>query len=397
MSDRVVTLRILAVRSGFAVGRIFPIRRRVVLATSHANRLGGNLAFIRDELARRTPAEQVVVLAFRHRPGVRGRVAALWHAMRSGFHLATARAFIVDDYFFAMYVIHPRPGTVRVQVWHAAGAFKKFGYSVLDRSFGADQALVEQVPIHANYDLCLVSAAAIAPHYAEAFRLPLDRFTSRVGIPRTDLFADVTRRARVEADVRRRYGIPDGRRVVLYAPTFRGDSVLAARDDALLDLHRLAAVIGDDHVVLMRLHPFVRGRATVGADLAGFAIDVTGHPDINELMLVSDVLVSDYSSAIFEFALLGRPIAFLAPDHVAYVGERGFYLDFPADLPGPVFETTAALADHLRAGTFDTARVEAFARASFDLADGRASERFVDLVVRPALDGRQPEVPRVGG
>jgi CDP-glycerol glycerophosphotransferase (TagB/SpsB family) len=82
---------------------------------------------------------------------------------------------------------------------------------------------------------------------------------------------------------------------------------------------------------------------------------------------------------------------------VAYVGERGFYLDFPADLPGPVFETTASLADHLRAGEFDTARVEAFARASFDLADGRASERFVDLVVRPALEGRQPEVPRVGG
>ena len=150
MRDPVVTLRILAVRSGFAAGRLLPIRRRVVLATSHADRIGGNLAFIRDELARRTPAEQVVVLAFRHRPGVRGRVAALWHAMRSGFHLATARAFIVDDYFFALYVIHPRPGTVRVQVWHAAGAFKKFGYSVLDRSFGADDALVEQLPIHAQ-------------------------------------------------------------------------------------------------------------------------------------------------------------------------------------------------------------------------------------------------------
>ena len=148
--------------------------------------------------------------------------------------------------------------------------------------------------------------------------------------------------------------------------------------------------------MLLRLHPFIRRRAPLDPDLAGFAIDVSDHPDINELMLVSDVLVTDYSSVIFEFALLGRPIAFLAPDREAYVGERGFYLDFPADLPGPVFETTAALAAYLRAGTFDTARVRAFAGASFDLADGRASERFVDLVVRPALDGRQPEVPRVG-
>lgn len=396
MRGLVITLRILAVRSGFAVGRILPIRRRVVLATSHADRLGGNLAFIRDELARRSPAEPVVILAFRHRPGVRGRVAALWHALRSGFHLATARVFIVDDYFFALYVIHPRIGTTRAQVWHAAGAFKRFGYSVLDRSFGADEALVERVPIHANYDLCLVSAAAVAPHYAEAFRVPLDRFTSGIGIPRTDLFFDDARRALAAAEVRRRYRIPAGRRVVLYAPTFRGDSVTAARYAEHLDLRALADVIGDDHVVLLRLHPFVRRQATLGPDLAGFAVDVSDHPDINELMLVSDVLVTDYSSVIFEFALLGRPIAFLAPDREAYVGERGFYLDFPADVPGPVFETTTALAAYLRAGTFDTGRVEAFARASFDLADGRASERFVDLVVVPVLDGRQPAVPRVG-
>ena len=395
MTGLVITLRILAVRSGFAVGRLLPVRRRVVLATSHADRPGGNLAFIRDELGRRTPSEPVLVLAFRHRPGVRGRAAAFWHALRSGFHLATARVFVVDDYFFAMYVIHPRPGTFRVQVWHAAGAFKKFGYSVLDRSFGADEALIERVPIHANYDLCLVSAAAIAPHYADAFRAPLDRFTSGVGLPRTDLFFDDARRARAEADVRLRYGIPAGRRVVLYAPTFRGDSVIAARDADHLDLRALADVIGDDHVVLLRLHPFVRRRAFPARDLSGFVIDVSDHPDVNELMLVSDILVTDYSSVIFEFALLGRPIAFLAPDRREYVGERGFYLDFPADLPGPVFETTTALAAYLRAGTFDTERVQAFANVSFDLADGRASERFVDLVVRPALDGGRPTVSRM--
>jgi len=391
----VVTLRTWLVRVGFAAGRILPVRRRVVLATSHADRLDGNLAFIRDELGRRTPPVPVAVLAFRHAPGVRGRVAAMVHAVRSGFQLATARVFVVDDYFFALYVIHPRPGTIRVQVWHAAGAFKKFGYSVLDRSFGADEALVERVPIHANYDLCLVSAAAIAPHYADAFRLPLDRFTSRVGIPRTDLFFDESRRARAEAEIRRRYGIPTDRRVVLYAPTYRGDSVTAARFAEHLDLRALADAIGDDHVLLLRLHPFIRRRAALAGDLSGFALDVSDHPDINELMLVSDVLVTDYSSTIFEFALLGRPIAFLAPDREAYVGERGFYLDFPEDLPGPVFETTTALAAYLRAGTFDTARVEAFAAASFDVADGRASERFVDLVVLPGLDDRQPTVPRV--
>jgi CDP-glycerol glycerophosphotransferase (TagB/SpsB family) len=114
-------------------------------------------------------------------------------------------------------------------------------------------------------------------------------------------------------------------------------------------------------------------------------IDASDHPDMNELMLVSDVLVTDYSSAMYEFALLERPMAFFAPDHAAYERERGFYLDWPGDLPGPVFGTTEDLAGWLRGEAFDLDRVRAFRASAFDVADGRATARFVDEVVLPAL------------
>ena len=164
--------------------------------------------------------------------------------------------------------------------------------------------------------------------YAEAFRQPLERFVSRLGIPRTDVLFGEERIARVTADIRRRYAIPDGRRVILYAPTFRGDNVIDARFSDDLDLGRLRDVLGDDHVVLVRLHPFIRTRAPIGPELAGFAIDVSDHQDINELLLVSDLLITDYSSVIFEYSLLGRPMVFFAPDHEAYERERGFYFDY---------------------------------------------------------------------
>ena len=115
----------------------------------------------------------------------------------------------------------------------------------------------------------------------------------------------------------------------------------------------LREALGDDHVLLVRLHPFVRSRTAIGPELEGFAIDVSDHPDINELMLVSDVLVTDYSSAIYEFALLGRPMVFFAPDYEAYEAERGFYFDYRTGVPGPIFETSEALAAYLRAGEFD--------------------------------------------
>jgi CDP-ribitol ribitolphosphotransferase len=120
--------------------------------------------------------------------------------------------------------------------------------------------------------------------------------------------------------------------------------------------------------------------------LRGFVIDVSDYPEVNELMLVSDVLVTDYSSVVFEFALLKRPMAFFAPDTNTYEEERGLYFDYRATMPGPVFERTEDLAEYLREGVFDVARVEAFARTWFDVADGHASERFVDRIVLPALE-----------
>ncbi len=390
MSAAIVRLRTWAVRLGFAIGSLRAPGARVVLATSHQAELSGNLAYLQDELAARRPPIPVTVMAFRHERGVLGRVRAIAFAARAGYHLAAARAFVVDDYFFPIYVIRPRPGTVRLQVWHAAGAFKKFGYSVLDRSFGADEAFVRRVAIHGNYSLALVSSMAVAPFYAEAFGQPVELFASRYGLPRTDLFADAGRRERALARLRATYGLPDGRRIVLYAPTFRGDSVGKARYDDLLDLRVMHDVLGDDHAVLLKLHPFVRTALEIPPDLAAFAIDASADPDLNELMLVADVLVTDYSSAIYEFSLLGRPIAFLAPDEDAYERERGFYLDFPGDLPGPVFATTAELAAAIRANAFDPERVRAFATASFDVVDGRATARIVDEVLVPALRGESP-------
>jgi CDP-glycerol glycerophosphotransferase (TagB/SpsB family) len=294
---------------------------------------------------------------------------------------------VLDDYFFPLYVVQPRRGTTVIQAWHACGAFKRFGYSVVDKTFGADARLLRRVRIHRNYDVCLVSALAIAPHYAEAFDQPLSVFRADLGIPRTDVLFGPERIERVVAALRHRYAIPAGKRVVLLAPTFRGASVGSARADGLPDWHALQAALADDHVLLVRLHPFVREALVIDRTLDGFLTDVSDHPDINELLHVADVLVTDYSSVIFEYALLGRPMVFFAPDLEAYEQERGFYFDYRRGVPGPVVGTTAELAAAIRDPGPDVAAVHAFATRSFDVADGGATTRVIRELVRPALDG----------
>lgn len=383
--SRLDTVRTILVRVGFAIGRRTPLRPRVLLATAHAGRIGGNLVWIRDELRRTHPEVAIVEFAQAAPRGWWQLVRVAIHMLRAGYLLATARLSVVDDYFFPMYVIGPRSGTEFVQVWHACGALKRFGYSLGDRSFGAGARRSGSIAIHSTYDLCLVSAERFAPFYAEAFGLPIERFTARLGIPRTDLFFDAARSAEAVARVRAKYRIPLDRRVVLFAPTFRGDHITQARSPDQLDLHALRRALGADHVVLLRAHPFVGRWALEGGDLAEFVIDVSDHPDVNELLLMGDVLVTDYSSVLFEFALLGRPVAFFAPDLASYEGERGLYVDYASFVPGPVFSTTEALADHLRKGDADPERIRRFAAESFDIADGHASARFVEEVVLPAV------------
>ncbi len=378
-------MRTAVVKTGFAIGRLRPLSREVVFATARSSDLTGNLAFIRDELERRDPPIPYVILGYRGHGAWHSRLAALIHNLRAGYRLATARLFIVDDYFFPIYVVHPRPETTIVQTWHASGAFKKIGWSVLDKRFGADLGLVARVAIHSNYDICLIGSKEAAGHYAEAFHEPLDRFVTDIGIPRTDILFGEEKTAPIAASIRARYRLPAGKRVILYAPTFRGENVTDATSPTDLDLRLLHRVLGADHVILLRLHPFVRQAQAIPPELAEFAIDASDHPDIDELMLVSDVLVTDYSSAIYEFSLLGRPMAFFAPDHADYEGERGFYFDYQSGVPGPIFETTRDLAQYLRAGQFDLERVARFRAESFEVADGHASERFVDRIVVPAL------------
>ena len=395
----VVWLGIVVVRLGFAVGRIRPVRPEVVLAGAGRAHAGGNLFHIRRELERRTPPIPVRFVTYRTRPGLRGRIAGAWEALRAGYYLGLARMCIVDNSFFPMDATTPRAGTIRVQVWHAAGAFKKFGYSALDVASGPDPEASRVLPIHSSYDLCLVSSGAAIVHYMDGFHLPRDRFTSALGLPRTDIFFDEGQRARAVDAIRRRYALPAGRRILLFAPTFRGDPVLDAWYEDSLDLAAMREMLTPDWLLLLRLHPLVRDTARLAPDLAGFVVDVSDWPDMNELMFVADLLVTDYSSAIFEFALLERPMAFFAPDLDAYERERGFYFDYRSGVPGPVFETTRDLAAYVAAGRFDTGRVRAFAREWFDVADGHASERLVDRVVLPALHGEpvrlevEPEDP----
>lgn len=352
--------------------------RHLFLSDSHDGFVG-NFAFLRAELLRRSPDAEIIGVFKRSLGAPRP-----WRdRMRLPYLMATSRTITLDDFYPLIYPIPLRPDTRLIQVWHAAGAFKQVGHSRVGLPGGpAADSL-----IHRNYTDVPVSSEAVRADYAEAFGIPLDRVRA-LGVPRTDAFFDGERCARVRAEIRSRMGVADDKRLVLFAPTFRGSGQLTAYADDTADWSAIARALGPGHRVAVRRHPFTQQTA---GPLPEGIIDGSGG-DMNDMLLATDVLVTDYSSSIFEFALLRRPFVLFVPDLEDYASERSFYRPFERYAIGPVVREPSALPEAIRDARVDEDRLDAFLAEFCDALDGRSSERIVrELFLSRGGDGPAPD------
>jgi CDP-glycerol glycerophosphotransferase len=292
-----------------------------------------------------------------------------------------------------------RPGTTYLQTWHGT-PLKRIHRDVLWAPEGRLDYLEQDI---ARWDLLLSPNPASTERLRNAFgyRGPIHE----TGLPRNDLLSS-PQRDEVRAAVRAELGLTDGQTVVLYTPTWRDDLVFnktGPQDfEFPLDLDDFSARLGDDHVLLLRLHNMVMDRLELPE---GSAVrDVCGRPDIRDLYLAADVLVTDYSSTMFDFAITGKPILYFTYDLAYFRDElRGFYFDLAEAAPTPLLETSeelvGAIAD-LDAVTAATADRYADFRTTFcSLEDGAATQRVLDLLLgatataagpAPTLEGDEP-------
>lgn len=309
------------------------------------------------------------------------------------FRRVTARAtYFVNNVNWPTTLVK-RPGTVHVHT-HQGTPLKYLGADLLGKPgarFGVD--VPQMLRRSDRWDFSLVANRHSELVWSRAFPC---RFSSlRSGSPRNDVL--VNAKPDSGAEVRARLGIPDGNTVVLYAPT-RRDYRRGGYVERF-DLARFAADLGEGRTLVVRLHPSLADGPARGFGLAelhrrGVVVDATDEPHVEDVMLASDVLVTDYSALMFDYANLDRPIVLHTDDWGAFTASRGAYFDIRADAPGHVSHTYRELAWLLRSGAWkdeESARLREGFRARFcEFDDGRAAER----VVRMLMLG-EPDVPAV--
>ncbi|MGV9195191.1 CDP-glycerol glycerophosphotransferase family protein [Microbacterium sp. MC2] len=339
----------VSLRAIYAPLKLLPARRKVVMISREHPTVPDDFRDIAAAVRAVDPSIEIVTLVKMVPPGILGKLAYAAHMVAQLYHLATARVLIIDTYAIVASVPRHKKDLTVIQIWHALGAFKKFGLSILGRPEGRDARLGAAMRMHEGYDIVLTSGADCRPAYAEAFGTAVENV--RVApLPRVDRLRDpeVRRRTRERIFARHPH-LRDGP-VAVFAPTFRLDGSVSV--DAV-SLTTALAAIGMHTVV--KLHPLMQGRF-------GAVVDTAEGFSTQEMLAVADLFITDYSSTLYEAALVGVPSYFLAPDLDDYLDSRDFYLDYRTDLPGPIVRTVDELVAAVAAGAATTDDAEAFAR-----------------------------------
>lgn len=305
--------------------------------------------------------------------------------IRFTYYLATSDIILIDDYYPDIYLVD-YPKNVRIlQVWHACGAFKSLGFERL----GKPGAPPFNTRVHKCYTHVPVSSYHSALHHAEGFAIDERKFYP-VGIPRTDIFFDEEYKARTRAQMLDVF--PEcrtARTVYMYAPTFRGENASNAYFPFdRLDLAEWGKFLEEtDSVLIVKLHPFVKRRIEIPDEYADRILDASDYREVNDILFIVDVLITDYSSIIYEMSLLRKPMLFFAFDRKYYEATRDFYEPYEELVPGKIVNSFDDLMTALRKKDFEFEKMEGFIKKNFTYTDGRSTDRVIDRLIM----GKEPE------
>lgn len=367
----------------FFLSSVFPVNNKlIVFADTHSTTLTDNMQCIYDELKKRDGYKFVFCLA----PELSGNKLKDLFSVYFGFmrfcrYYARCGTLILTDSYLPAFACKPRNDTTVIQLWHACGAFKKWGYSTADYEWGADKKALNRYPLHNCYTKVCVSSDCIVPFYAQAFNCD-ESIISPAGIPRTDIYFDENFKKNARTIVEDALPEIKGKSIILYAPTFRGTNFKSAHTDIHMDYNALKNKLGDRYVIINKFHPYIQNGLEIDDKFGGFVFNAPTGIDVSVLLCACDILISDYSSLIFEYSLLARPMIFYAYDLDEYDRERSFYYPYREFVPGEIVSDTNQIINAVEniEKSFDSERVLQFCQKFMSACDGQSTKRIIKWI-----------------
>lgn len=373
-----VTLKRTFLNVSASVLSVFCKQEHILFVSSRREDLTGNIAYVNDILQ-----EKNAKVLFWLVPGKR-KYMTYRNYWKLAYQIARSKVVVVDDFTPILNEVWAMEHRILIQLWHACGAFKTFGFTRVGKDGGPNQTSTN----HRYYNYAIVSSDEIRRFYAEGFGIDVKNVKA-LGIPRTDDFFQESYKSEIRAKLYEQYPQLKDKKIIMFAPTFRGNGAGTAHFPfEKFDVKEVLASLGDEYMIIIKHHPFVEAKHPVDTSVKDRVLDLSAESEINDLLFITDLLITDYSSVIFEASLLNIPMLFYAFDLEDYVVNRDFYYPFKNFVPGKIVRNIEQIVESIQTQDYEQEKVETFKHRFFDQLDGKSSERVADFIMNLLEEGK---------
>ncbi len=333
-------------------------KKRITLISLESHQLSSDFLLIYNQLDKEK--YDVRLCLIHYQKNLWGQFLYFLNCMKQLYYVYTSHIIILHD---NNYVVSnfKRKGVIVLRVWHACGAVKKFG-NVIERKY----------PI-ANYDYVLSTSSYWKEPYSQAFGVSKDHVLP-IGMPRTDELFDHQQVEQNKKYLYSKYPQLKNKKIVLYAPTFRGN-IYKGMTAVSFDAKKIVESLGGEYVILYKYHPLL-GNYQLQSHPQVMNMN---HEDTHALFSICDYLISDYSSVVFDFMILEKPLLFFIPDYHEYNTEIGVFVDI-CQLKYPVCYKEEEIISHIQNNQFDQENMRNMKNCFFDYQDGQSTKRVIEFL-----------------
>lgn len=352
---------------------------RVMIMSETKDVLWGNLKYVVDRLkSRGLDKKYRMTYSYRSSAGRHQGIKDIWSWIKTVTKIAAQDVIFVDDYapVFGFFRLGKR--TKLIQVWHAGEGFKSVGYS----RFGKEGSPFPQGSCHKQYTHVITCSEHLIKVFQEVFAIERAAFYP-VGMPRLDNFLDDGYIESFKDNFYKEYPELKDKKIILFAPTYRGtDQKEAYYDYSRIDLDRIYNYCSDTGTVfLIKMHPFVKKLMDIPEGYRALIWEFSHYQNINDLYYITDLLITDYSSNYFEYALLRKPVVFYTYDREIYELTRGVHRSIKDNAPGKVCDSFDELISCLEGKDYEYEKLLRFADENFGEYKGNATDRIIDEIL----------------
>lgn len=365
---RILKIGIIVFNFIYYIYKLFPSKDRIVFVSRQSDEPSLDCILLSKAIGEQEQ-ELEIVKEFRCIPdSFVGKVKYVFYMISRQMYLfATSKVIILDGYCILASVLKHKKSLQIVQMWHAMGALKKFGYAAIGAEEGKDPDISKVLCMHKNYDYVICSCEECSKYYEEAFQISKEKIVTST-LPRVDILTDLKLKQASQNKIYHLFPELKGKKNILYVPTFRKNEKMGKKVKELIE-----SVDYECYNLVVKLHPLTKESIELGKSM-----ECEGCSAL-ELLNVADYVISDYSAFIFEAAVAEKPLFLYTYDLEEYVEQRGFFINYYEEMPADFYRNAKELMKSVQENKCDLEKTKKFSDKYIQNRYG-CSQKLADFI-----------------